>query len=354
MGCTSPTTFKQGASGAKAHRFPQVAPQDRRSSQNRPCFLLPASKGQRATRQHEELSRGWRSCYHFQRSEAIRIGQKQAKARPFIRRRRWAAHYATGRMHVRGSTIAFGIEPASASALPATPEPSDIVTPSESVTPAGETLSNILTDDAGYRTRAVVTNMQVSTTSDVANQKPGRAEVTVQLSADAVLTNLTPKHNVTSSGTLGVLPAWKRKSPPCAASVRQAARSSFEAITIGGANQWNDEATEFCVLRGLWAAPGKNGALEPNESRSLALAQNLASASGGYPPERVQVPEENLERVEAALNKPDFWIMMRYIGDYDVTNADGVCRDSSGAIAVVATTAGGKGLCSRIVTDGTR
>lgn len=242
----------------------------------------------------------------------------------------------------------------SPSALPATPEPSDMATPSESVPVAGEKLSNVLTDDAGYRTRVVVTNMQVSTTSDVANQKPGRAEVTVQLSADAVLTNLAPKHNVTSSDILGVLPAWKRKSPPCAASVRQAARSSFEAITIGGANQWNDEATEFCVLRGLWAAPGKNGALEPNESRSLALAQNLASASGGYPPERVQVPEENLERVEAALNKPDFWIMMRYIGDYDVTNADGVCRDSSGAIAVVATTAGGKGLCSRIVTDGTR
>ncbi len=243
--------------------------------------------------------------------------------------------------------------PAPASSVAAPPEPSDSASPTPRATP-GETLSNILTNADGYRTQVEVTNMRVSTTSDVEDQKPGQALVTVYLSADATLTNLTPKHNVGSSGTLGVLPGWTRKSVICSASVQEAASSSFEAITIGGANQWNDEATEFCILKGLWAAPENKGTLAPNESRPLQLAQHLASAGGGYPPEYVQVPEKSLERVEAALNKPDFWIMMRYIGDYDVTNADGVCRDSSGGIAVVATTSVGKGLCARVVTDKSR
>lgn len=231
---------------------------------------------------------------------------------------------------------------------PASSEASESPTATQSSEPAPEVITNTLTDKDGYRSRVDVTSMSISADSDVSSQKPGQAMIYVTLGADATITNLTTGHNLTSTGAIDLAPAWKNNSIVCSKPVQELARGAFEALTIGGDYYG---APKFCALSALMGTGQGVKSLAPQQTTSLIFAQNPAAPGGGNPAEKVLVPEKNFEQVETALKHPDFWILMRYIGDYDVTNVDGVCRDSSGISAVVATTRGGAGLCTKVRTD---
>ena len=224
--------------------------------------------------------------------------------------------------------------------------------PSDTGAPPGEVLTNVLTDSDGYRTRVEVSNLQVSTEHDVANQKPGLAQVSVYLSAEGKLTNLTRGHTLKGVGTVTVLPVWKAGSILCSPKIQRTAAASFETITVVGRNIWRNRADSFCALQGLRGDSFKLGSVEYQQTRPLPMAQYRVGFQDRNSPWGVSVPEDQLKRAEDAFKQPDSWFMLRSIDDDTASGVDGACKGGvGGLVVVVATTPQGSGLCARVITD---
>ncbi|MFT3971438.1 MAG: hypothetical protein QM695_14480 [Micropruina sp.] len=230
---------------------------------------------------------------------------------------------------------------------PPVPAPSDAEAPPG----GGEVLTNVLTDSDGYRTRVGVSNLQVWTEHDVANQKPGLAQVSVYLSAEGAVTNLTRGRTLKGVGTVTVLPAWKAGSILCSSKIQRTAAASFETITIVGRNIWKNGADSFCALQGLRGDSFKLGSVEYQQTRPLPMTQYRVGFQDRNAPWGVSVPEDQLKRAEAAFKQPDFWLMLRSVDDDTASDVDGACKGVGGLFVVVATTPQGSGLCARVITD---
>lgn len=223
---------------------------------------------------------------------------------------------------------------------PTIPVATRVPTPTASAV-VGPSLSNILVDEDGYRTKVEVSNMTVTTQTDIENQKPGYAQVSLTLHAKATFTNLTEGRKA-SIGLVEVLPAWRIKSPVCGSSTRRATPQFWQSVTVAGKNVWHDESTDFCAMLGVAPDVMKVGRLEPEESSSHDLDATRAIAP--------VIPEKSLASLEVLFREPDFWILLRPTEQFRSNGKTGACF-SNDVFTVVDVTPGGQGFCVRVKTD---
>lgn len=196
-------------------------------------------------------------------------------------------------------------------------------------------------DEDGYRTKIEVTNMTIQTETDIEDQKPGLAKISIEMQAEGTFTNLTSGHSA-SIGQVQVLPAWRANSIVCTDATRKASSQAWRSVEVAGKDVWHTETDKFCAIEGMVRTDMNAGKIAPEASRTLDLMT--------YRAVEPIVPEKSLIKLDQAFQQPDFWILLRPTGGFRSNGKAGTCW-SDVVFSVVDVTSGGKGMCVLVDTD---
>lgn len=246
-----------------------------------------------------------------------------------------------------GPSAPLTASPESSSVYSPTPTPEESASsPSLSSEAA---LSNTFVDAKGYKSRQVIEGLSIETETNVEDQAPGEALISVHMTGESTVTNLTKNRKMVPNFSAWATPAWKSDSAMCDEDLMEMEASKGSKAYDGSADTTGKDG-KFCTLYGLHVVIPPNVIelkLEEGESKTRELTQNSRSSD-------ILVPEEDLDEIEEAVQNPDFWLMWRNVGhsvrwnDYPkaCVIVDGVYYN-----AVVDSTKGGEKVCKNVDTS---
>lgn len=164
----------------------------------------------------------------------------------------------------------------------------------------GASLSGQLETTEGYIFFFEYSDLVTTVSTNVVDQKPGKALVTISMEGVATVTNQTPGRNVTTSPA-SVLAVYAGSSPLCKGRLPGPQSPPIATVFTGG-----DE--EYCALESD----------DPEPDFTLAEGESGTTTVSGYM--EVVVPETDLAIAEEDAAKPDFWAFdysRRFVEDYE-------------------------------------
>jgi hypothetical protein len=160
---------------------------------------------------------------------------------------------------------------------------------------APEVLTGILTDewtnDLGYTYELNWDSATITTSIDIANALPGKANVAWSYSFVGYMMNTTPGRTAPAPDGFKIMPVWAGDSVIC--SVSGGVQSAFSSNTPGMEQRW-------CTLMGFPFT------LSPQQ-QSLPEGRTIELSTGSVMTNTFSVPEDQADAFAAALKTPTLW-----------------------------------------------
>lgn len=177
----------------------------------------------------------------------------------------------------------------------------------ESPAPADEpsppVLTDTWTDNDGYTYSFTLDTAAAEATKDVANAKPGEANISWSYTFSGTVTNTTPDRNAPSV-ELKVQPMWAAGSSLCSL-IGPLVDRAFDSNTAGREEGW-------CTRTNFPFSLSTSGDIPMD-----GLATVQTSGGSVY---AIAVPEANAEAIMAELKSPTLWAVARDQGDGRLTD----------------------------------
>lgn len=175
---------------------------------------------------------------------------------------------------------------------------------------AGPLLTDTWTDDDGYSYEFSVLTAEGTASKDVANAKPGEANLTWSYTITGEVTNTTPERNAPMP-SLRVEPVWPASSPVCSLGWLLI-QPAFNSNTDGREEAW-------CTLGNAPWQPLTDG-------NQIMMNETVAVNASVSNPIEVPAPEADADAIIAELQAPPMWAIARNTGENLLTD----CLLSSG------------------------
>lgn len=160
-------------------------------------------------------------------------------------------------------------------------------TPEETETPAPvAVLTHAWSDSDGYSFSLTIDSATTTATTDVANAKPGEADISFSSNSSGTVTNATPSRNAEAPRSMYLIPVWPADSTVC--------KYLFDAA-----------GEDWCSF----STPNTTGIMMFPESVTLDEGGSTTVAATQMAPIEFTVEEADADAVVAELNTPGGWML---------------------------------------------
>lgn len=196
----------------------------------------------------------------------------------------------------------------------------------------------------GYSFSVLVTDLTVAVATNVADQPPGDALLTMSVSGSGDFTNTTSGRNASPDWTQ-ISPVWPLSSTICQQGDRTATAELRRGVSDSFSQSDDTSPTGYCILmpRTLqFGARSSVDTLGPGESTEVPFDD------AGVPWEvSLIVDEGSLDSAVSEATQPAFWALIRGYGDLGVHQGYGARVCPVATSTVVATSAPGRKVCAQ-------